>query len=65
MQVIHTPNDNVYQTQYILDDGSMILVSDKYGKTYMQHGRCVPGKNRRVIYRMNEELARFLKKQGA
>jgi hypothetical protein len=55
--------NNVYHTQYILDDGSSILLSDKYGKVYMQHGRCVPNKNHRVIYYMNQELNSFLKKQ--
>ena len=53
-----------YHTQYVLNDGSSILLSDKYGKVYMQHGRCVPNKNHRVIYYMNQELNTFLKKQA-
>jgi hypothetical protein len=55
--------NNVYQTQYILDDGSMILVSDKYGKAYLKNGKSVPNKNWKVLNYMNEELQRFLKKQ--
>jgi hypothetical protein len=63
MQVNKLEN-NVYHTQYILDDGSSILLSNKYGIVYMQHGRCVPKKNRRVIYYMQQELNRFLAKQA-
>ena len=64
VQEIKLTDSKIYQTQYILNDGSMIFVSDKYGKTYMQHGKCVPTKNHRVLYRMNQELNNFLKKQG-
>lgn len=63
MQVNKLEN-NVYHTQYILDDGSSILVSDIYRKVYMQHGKCVPNKNHRVIYYMNQELNRFLTTQA-
>jgi len=64
-KVVQTPEDKFYQTQYIFDDGSYILVSDKWGKDYFQHGKNVPGKNRLVIYAMNQALANYLKKQAA
>ena len=63
MQVNKLTN-NVYHTQYILNDGSMILISDLYGKMYMKNGKCVPNKNYKVIYYMNQELNSFLKKQA-
>lgn len=60
MQVNKLTN-NVYHTQYILNDGSMILVSDLYGKMYMKNGKCVRNSNQKVIYYMNQELNNFLK----
>lgn len=64
MQVNKLEN-NVYHTQYILDDGSMILVSDTLKKVYMQHGKCVKNSSQKVIYYMNQELERFLAKKAA
>ena len=64
MQVNKLEN-NVYHTQYILDDGSMILVSDTLKKVYMQNGKCVRNSNQKVIYYMAQELDRFLAKQAA
>jgi hypothetical protein len=63
MQVKKLEN-NVYHTQYILDDGSMILVSDKFKKVFIQNGKCVRNSNQKVIHYMSQELDRFLAKQA-
>ncbi len=60
MQVKKLEN-NIYQTQYILDDWSMILVSDKYRNAYLKNGKSVPNKNWKVLNYMNQELECFLK----
>ena len=64
-QQVEITDSNFYKTQYILDDGSYILVSDKWGNDYFQHGKNVPGKNHRVRLAMKEALQRFLKNQAA
>ncbi len=63
MQVKKLDN-NMFQTQYILEDGSMILVSDKYGKAYLKNGKSVPNKNWKVLNYMNQELQKYLNKQA-
>lgn len=62
MQVTKLEN-NLYHTQYTLDDGSMILVSDTAKKVFMKNGICVRNSNQKVIYYMTQELDRFLAKQ--
>ena len=64
IKFVSTPEDKYYQQQYVLDDGSHILISDKWGTDYMQHGKIVPQKNHRVRYAMNQALQSFLKSQA-
>jgi hypothetical protein len=61
IKAVYSSEDKYFQEQYVMDDGSHVLVSAKYGKTFMQHGKNVPQKNHRVRSTMNEAVARYLK----
>ena len=54
-------NDNTAVNTEVLILGKWNLISDKYGKTFLQHGKNVPQKNYRVRYAMNEAVTRYLK----